>query len=90
MNEDEQIIPIRETTGRTYVFPVDLMPDAAGGWQARIPLLPGCVAWGHTEAHALEALTHTARGYVKAIADQRVTIPIEIDAVDTPVIAVTV
>jgi predicted RNase H-like HicB family nuclease len=47
-------------------YPIVLIPEEAGVWFAKIPLLPGCMTEGDSPAHALEMVEDAKRGWIES------------------------
>ena len=50
---------------KTYIFPVALEQEEDGRWSVWIEALPGCTAWGHNKAEALQAIKDAAEAYLE-------------------------
>ena len=68
---------------KTYIFKVEL-EEEGGVWQAVVPALPGCNAWGKTIKEALIAIQENTRAYIETLIEQNRPIPIERKAVKIP------
>ena len=76
---------------KTYVFKAELEQDEDGRWSAWIDALPGCTAWGYTEAETLKALEDATEAYVEDMIESGEEIPRKgVKVVDAPVVAITV
>ena len=75
---------------KTYIIPVELEKEEDGRWSAWVKALPGCVAWGYTRDEALQALNEAAQAYIEVMVEKGQSIPEEIEAADSPVVAVSV
>lgn len=74
----------------TYVFRVVVEPDEDGRWSSWVEALPGCAAWGYTQAEALNALKDAAEMYIEDMIETGDEIPEGVEVVEAPVITVTV
>ena len=79
----------KNTTQKSLLFAAQLAHESEGQWFAWIATLPGCAAWGATKDEALAMLTQTARAYVHMLRDKGVQLPDSVEAVNMPVVAVT-
>ena len=75
---------------KTYIIPVELEKEEDGRWSAWVKALPGCAAWGYTRDEALQALNEAAQAYIEVMVEKGQSIPEEIEAADSPVVAVSV
>jgi len=83
-------IPLEKTHAqKSLLFQAQLALKNDGYWFAWIAALPGCAAWGATKDEALAMLTQTARTYVQMLRDKGVQMPDTVEAVNMPVVAVT-
>ena len=83
-------IPIEKNTSqKSLLFQVQLAPKHDGNWIAWIGALPGCAAWGASKDEALVMLTQNARAYVRMLRDKGVAMPVSVETVNMPVVAVT-
>ena len=55
--------------------------DEDGRWSAWIEELPGCAAWGYTQAEALDAIKDAAEAYLEDMIDAGEEIPYEFAAI---------
>ena len=69
---------------KTYIFKVEL-EEEDGIWQAVVPALPGCNAWGKTIKDALIAIQENTRAYIETLIEQNRPIPVERKAVKIPI-----
>ncbi|MCI0438872.1 MAG: type II toxin-antitoxin system HicB family antitoxin [Chloroflexi bacterium] len=75
---------------KTYVLEAKLEQDEDGRWSAWIDALPGCAAWGYTQAEALEALKDAAELYIEDMAESGEEIPQNgVVVIEAPVVTVT-
>ncbi len=75
---------------KTYVLEAKLEQDEDGRWSAWIDALPGCAAWGYTQAEALEALKDAAEIYIQDMAESGEEIPQNgVVVIEAPVVTVT-
>jgi len=87
---DIHVIPLqRSHSGKTYVFRVELTQHGNGRWHASVPVL-ACAIWASTRHEALDLIRNAAQAYVEGRLTRGWPVPYDIEAVDTPVIAVTV
>ena len=85
-----QYIPVEKNNAQqSFLFDVQLAPWSNGNWLAWIAALPGCAAWGPTKDEALAMLTHTTRAYLRMLRDKGAPLPESVQAINTPVVAVT-
>ena len=83
-------VPLEKNVAqKSLLFQAQLALKADGQWFAWIATLPGCAAWGATKDEALTMLTHTARAYVQMLRDKGVQMPDSVEAVNMPVVAIT-
>ena len=83
-------IPVEKNIAqKSFLFQAQLALKSDGYWFAWIAALPGCAAWGATKDEALAMLTQTARAYVHMLRDKGVQMPDSVEAVNMPVVAVT-
>ncbi|MEB2311805.1 MAG: type II toxin-antitoxin system HicB family antitoxin [Polyangiaceae bacterium] len=75
---------------RTYVFPVELTPEADGRWSATCPMLPGCATWGGTREIALRNIQEAAEAYVEDMVSAGEALPESIRPLDHIAVSVTV
>ncbi len=78
--------PVR---GHSYLFHVELAHKGNGDWIAWVEALPGCAAWGFSHDEVLNAVHALAQTYVRRIIAQGLPVPTGGEAVNTPMIAVT-
>ena len=76
-------------SGHSYIFQVELIRKGDDTWIAWIESLPGCAAWGYTREETLECLKHAAYVYITTLVTKDFSLPIDVETVDTPIIAVT-
>ena len=74
----------------TYIFPISIQQEEDGRWSAWVEPLPGCAVWGYSKEEALEALHDAAQGYIEVMLEKGQAVPQEIQALEAPVVAVTV
>ncbi len=87
---DIQVIPLQQHhIGKTYVFRVELIQHGDGRWHASIPAL-ACAIWASTKHEALDLIRNAAQAYVEGRLTRGWPVPYDMEAVDTPVIAVTI
>lgn len=75
---------------RTFIVPVEVEQEEDGRWSAWVEALPGCAVWGHCREEALRALNDAAQAYIEVLLEKGKNIPAEIEAADSPVVAVSV
>jgi len=56
---------------------VVLYPGEDGWWVAECPSLPGCISQGRTRQEAIENIKEAIEGYVKALAEDGLSVPEE-------------
>ena len=56
---------------------VVVYPGEDGYWVAECPSLPGCVSQGKTKAKALENIKEAIDGYITALKDDHLSVPVE-------------
>ena len=56
-----------KTSGKTYLFRVDLIPEDDGRFTADVPDLPGCVTWGNTRSETLLRAHEAILAYLDAL-----------------------
>ena len=56
-------------------YPYVIAPETDGGFQAEIPLLPGCIAHGETEAEALQYLNVAKCEWITGMLERHIPIP---------------
>ena len=66
---------------KTYVFEVDIEQDEDGIWEAVVPALPGCNAWGYTKKETLEAIRENAEMYLEVLIEDGDPMPWEKETV---------
>jgi len=54
---------------KTYIFKVEL-EEEDGIWQAVVPALPGCNAWGNTQEEALIAIQENTKAYLEILIEE--------------------
>jgi len=54
---------------------VVVYPGEDGYWVAECPSLPGCISQGKTREEAIENIKEAIKGYVAALADDKLPIP---------------
>lgn len=78
---------------KTYIFKVEL-EEEDGIWQAVVPALPGCNAWGNTQEEALIAIQENTKAYIETLIEEHQPVPIEEKEVKVPInahaVAVTI
>ena len=75
---------------KTYIFPVALEQEEDGSWSAWIEALPGCTAWGHNKAEALQAIKDAAEAYLEDMVEAGEDLPKEgVSVVEAPVVTVS-
>jgi predicted RNase H-like HicB family nuclease len=75
---------------KTYVFKAEFEQDEDGRWSAWINALPGCTAWGYTQAEAFKALRDAAEAYVGDMAEAGEEMPTKgVEVIEAPVVTVT-
>jgi predicted RNase H-like HicB family nuclease len=81
-----EVLPVK-----TYLFQVELEQEDDGRWSAWIETLPGCAAWGHSKAEALEAIKETTQAFLEVLVEtgQRIPTAQAVETIDAPVVAVT-
>ena len=83
-------VPVEKNIAqKSLLFQAQLALKADGQWLAWIAALPGCAAWGASKDEAMMMLTQTARAYVQMLRDKGVQMPDNVEAVNMPVVAVT-
>ncbi len=60
---------------KTYVLSVELEQEGDGRWNAGIPLMPNCSAWGYTKEQALGALQELAQAYLEVLIEYNDPLP---------------
>lgn len=60
---------------KSYSFSAELQQESDGRWSAWISALPGCAAWGLSQAEALDALRDAAEAYVADMIDAGESLP---------------
>ena len=69
---------------KTYIFKVEL-EEEDGVWQAVVPILPGCNAWGNSPQEALTAIQENTRAYLETLIEENRPIPIEAKQIKLPI-----
>ena len=69
---------------KTYIFKVEL-EEEDGIWQAVVPALPGCNAWGNTREEALTAIQENTKAYIETLIEQHRPIPVEKKEIKIPI-----
>lgn len=77
-------IALRGERVKTYIFKVEL-EEEEGVWQAVVPILPGCNAWGNSPQEALTAIQENARAYIETLIEENRPIPIEAREIKFPI-----
>ena len=75
---------------KTYIFSVGVEQEEVGRWSAWVDALPGCAVWGYTREEALEAIKDAAQAYIEVLLEKGQSIPLGVETVDAPLVAVTV
>lgn len=71
---------------KTYIFKVELEEEEEEGvWQAIVPILPGCNAWGNSPQEALTAIQENTRAYLETLIEENRPIPIEAKQIKLPI-----
>ena len=52
--------------------------DSGGMYVAEVPILPGCMAWGETEAEALRILEGVAADFIQSYKEHNDPLPMEL------------
>lgn len=74
----------RDKIMKTYIFKVEL-EEEDGIWQAVVPALPGCNAWGDTKEEALAAIQENAKAYIETLIEEHQPVPVEEKEVKIPI-----
>lgn len=60
---------------RSFVMPVELVPEADGSYTAVVPLLTGCVTWGRTWTEALTRAKEAAELCIEVLLEDGDKVP---------------
>ncbi len=62
-------------TKKLYAYQISLVPEQEGGYTVLVPLLPGCVSYGHTIEEATENAKEAIALHLENLAAHKQPIP---------------
>ena len=60
-----------------FTYTIVLLPDSEGGYVVEVPVLPGCVTYGHTLSEALVMVEDAIEGYLSVLQEDGDPLPRE-------------